>query len=153
MRKVVNLNCRFGLALFALVMSTASRGWAGTYEHGTVVRMHVGDCLPSRHGFLVAMGGAPSQPSPESCAEYTLVSDKVVFVIVGRPSDQFIPLADIIEFRLQKNELIIRVDDSKKEARFSIKEMVLRSNWDLMQKHLEEGLAISRVGQASSRSE
>ncbi len=31
------------------------------YQHGTVVRMHMGDCILAHHGFMVAFGG-PSTP-------------------------------------------------------------------------------------------
>ena len=72
--------------------------------------MRMGDCMPVHHGFMVAMGGAPTQMSSEVCPEYTLVSDKVVFVIVGKSSDQLIPLADVVDFRFNKNELAMRID-------------------------------------------
>ena len=108
----------------------------GVYEHGTVVRMHSGDCAAAHHGFISAMGGVPMPTAAEACPEYTLVSVKVVFVIVGRSSNQLIPLADVIDFRLVKGELAVRVDDAKRESRFSIKEMVLRSEWDSVQRHI-----------------
>lgn len=57
----------------------------------------------------------------------TLISDKVVFVIVGKSSDQLVPLADVVDFRLHNNELAVRLDDTKRESKFCIKEMVLRS--------------------------
>jgi len=119
---------------------------AGVYEHGTVVRMRMGDCLPSHHGFMVNFGGAAPQGMPEACPEYTLVSDKVVFVIVGSSSDQLVPLADVVDFRFHKNELAMRIDDARHETKFSIKEMVLRSEWDLFQKHVTDELKASPHG-------
>ncbi len=80
------------------------------------------------------------QAAPEVCPEYTLVSDKVVFVIVGSSSDQVVPLADVVDFRFHKNELAMRIDDSRKESKFMIKEMVLRNEWDLVQKHIADRL-------------
>ena len=112
----------------------------GVYQHGTVVRMRMGDCVLAHRGFVAAMGGASAQ-MPDTCPEYTLVSDKVVFVIVGKSSNQLIPLADVIDFRLHRNELIVRVDDAKHESKFSIKEMILRSEWDLVQKHIADQLS------------
>jgi hypothetical protein len=112
----------------------------GIYQHGTVVRMRIGDCLPTHHGFVAAVGGPPAQMFADTCPEYTLVSDKVVFVIVGRSSSQLIPLADVIDFRFHKSELAVRLDDAKHESKFSIKEMMLRSEWDLVQKHRTEQL-------------
>ena len=112
----------------------------GVYQHGTVVRMRMGDCPFARHGFIAAMGG-PAPLDADDCPEYTLISEKVVFVIVGKSSNQLIPLADIIDFRFRKNELAVRVDDARHESKFNIKEMVLRSEWDLVQKHIANGLS------------
>ena len=112
----------------------------GVYQHGTVVRMRMGDCAFAHHGFVAAMGG-PAQLAAEVCPEYTLVSEKVVFVIVGKSSNQLIPLADVIDFRFHNNELAVRVDDAKHESKFNIKEMILRSEWNLVQKHIEDQLS------------
>ncbi len=80
-------------------------------------------------GFATAFGSMP-QKTEEVCPEYTLVSDKVVYVVDGKRTSQFMPLAEIIQFRLQKNELFVRLDDEKRESHFSIKEMDLRSDWE-----------------------
>jgi hypothetical protein len=103
--------------------------------------MRMVDCLPVHHGFMVAMGGAPTQMASEVCPEYTLVSEKVVFVIVGKSSDQLIPLADVVDFRFNKNELAMRIDDARRESKFNIKEMILRTDWDLIQKHITDQMA------------
>ncbi len=76
----------------------------------------------------------------ESCPEYTLVADKVVFLIVGKSSNQLVPLAEVIDFRFQNKELAVRVDDARHESKFAIKEMTLRSQWELIQKHIEDQL-------------
>jgi hypothetical protein len=110
----------------------------GIYQHGTVVRMHMGECIGAGHGFMMAFGGPSTPMSPEPCPEYTLVSDHVVFVIVGKMSNSLIPLAQTIDFRFHKNELAVRVDDAKHEAKFAIKEMMVRSDWDRVQRHIEE---------------
>ena len=128
-----------------VVWCSLPAGWAaqlGVYQHGTVVRMRMGDCAIARHGFIAAMGG-PAQLPAEVCPEYTLISDKVVFVIVGKSSHQLIPLADVIDFRFHNSELAVRVDDAKHESKFNIKEMILRSEWDLVQKHIESQLSAS----------
>lgn len=113
----------------------------GIYQHGTVVRMRMGDCALPHRGFVTVMGGQAAQMPAEICPEYTLVSDKVVFVIVGSASNQVIPLADVIDFRFHKNELAVRLDDAKHESKFCIKEMILRSEWDLVQKHITDELS------------
>lgn len=99
------------------------------------------DCLPAHRGFMMSMSGGAAPMGSEVCPEYTLLSDKVVFVIVGRSSDQLIPLADVIDFRLHNNELAVRLDDARKENKFGIKEMILRTEWDMVQKHLTEELS------------
>jgi len=126
------------LMFCALPMACAQR--LGIYQHGTVVRMRMGDCQSTRHGFMVAMGG-PAQTAGEDCPEYTLVSDKVVFVIVGKFSSQLIPLADEVDFRFHNNELAVRVDDGGHESKFNIKQMTLRSEWDMIQKHIENQMS------------
>lgn len=113
----------------------------GVYEHGTVVRMRMTECTLPHHGFITTMGGAPAQLPAEICPEYTLISERVVFVIVGRSSNQLIPLADVIDFRFRNNTLAVRLDDAKHESKFSIKEMILRAEWDLLQKHMEDQLS------------
>jgi hypothetical protein len=108
--------------------------------------MRMVDCLPVRHGFMAAMsGGASVQPTVEVCPEYTLISDKVVFVIVGKSSDQLIPLADVVDFRFNKNELAMRVDDARRESKFNIKEMILRADWELIQKHITDQMTNPRA--------
>ena len=143
MTKVVNT--RFAKFTLGIALALCCQSvWAGVYQHGTVVRMRMVDCLPVHHGFMVAMGGAPTQMSSEVCPEYTLVSDKVVFVIVGKSSDQLIPLADVVDFRFNKNELAMRIDDARRESKFNIKEMVLRTDWELIQKHITDQMTNPR---------
>jgi len=123
----------------------------GIYQHGTVVRMHMGECIGAGHGFMVAFGGPPTPMSPEPCPEYTLVSDHVVFVVVGRMSNSLIPLAQTIDFRFHKNELAVRVDDAKHEAKFAIKEMTVRSDWDRVQRHIAERMKDSEDHESEVR--
>jgi len=126
-----------------LVLCAGSVAWAGVYQHGTIVRMRMGDCLPAHHGFITTFGGPASNLPADSCPEYTLISEKVVYVIVGRSSTQLVPLADVIDFRLRNNEMAVRIDDAKHETKFGIKEMILRSEWDLIQRHIAEQLSTS----------
>lgn len=117
----------------------------GIYQHGSVVRMHMGDCIAGQHGFMAAFGGPSNSTIQEACPEYTLISNSVVYVIVGRSSNQLIPLAEIIDFRLHRNELLVRVDDARKESKFTIREMIVRSEWDRVQRHLDEQLRAAEV--------
>ncbi len=126
------------IALFCSMQVAAKD--IGIYQHGSVVRMRMGDCAGSHRGFMATMSGPNLPVVAEKCPEYTLVSDRVVYVIVGKSSEQLIPLADAIDFRLHHNELAVRVDDAKRESKFAIKEMILRSAWDLVQRHITDQL-------------
>jgi hypothetical protein len=69
----------------------------------------------------------------EQCPVYTLVTDQIVYVISGKESGQIIPLAERTDFRLKRNELLIRVDDARRETHFVVKEMSLRLEWERSQ--------------------
>lgn len=153
--KTAETKCfRYGMwdcGLWAVLMvCLVPSAWAGIYQHGTVVRMRMADCQPAHHGFMMAMSGPAAQMGPEVCPEYTLVSDKVVFVIIGRSADQLIPLADVIDFRLHNNEMAVRVDDARKESKFGIKEMILRTEWDMVQKHITEEMSTPHLREADA---
>jgi hypothetical protein len=59
-----------------------------------------------------------------------------------------IPLAETIDFRFHKNELLVRIDDAKKESKFTIKEMLVRSDWDRLQRHIDQQLKADDVREA-----
>ncbi len=122
-------------------MTLAFAAPIGAYRQGTVVRMHMGDCQLMHRGFMNQFGPPQQVGIEDSCPEYTLLTDKVVFVIVGKSSNQLVPLAEVIDFRFENKELAIRVDDARKESKFTIKEMLLRSQWDLLQNHIEHELS------------
>ena len=86
-------------------------------------------------------------PPTSTIPEYTLVSDSVVYVVVGKSSNQLIPLAERIDFRIQRNELVVRVDDAKHESKFVIKEMIVRSEWDRMQRHFARDMKAAEDGE------
>src|ERR1022692_480903 len=129
--------------LVAMACGGLTVAWAapvGAYQQGTVVRMHMGDCTLMHRGFMTQFGPPQAAAAEDACPEYTLVTDKVVFLIVGKSSNQLVPLAEVIDFRIQNKELAVRVDDARKESKFAIKEMTLRSEWELIQKHIENQL-------------
>jgi hypothetical protein len=113
-------------------------------QQGTIVRMRMTDCLGPQHGFMVTMSGGAKMEPGLLCPEYVLLADKVVYVISGKSSEQLIPLAEVTRFRLQKNEMLIRIDDTAKESHFRIKAMVLRPEWDHNQM-LEEAAASAMI--------
>jgi hypothetical protein len=113
------------LSMIPISLVAQSRG----RDEGVIVRMRITDCLASHHAFMTAMGG-PQQATNDQCAEYVLVTEKVVYVIVAKNSEQLVPLAEKTPFRFQNNEILIRVDDSRRESRFHVKEMTLRPQWE-----------------------
>ena len=128
------LFCMVALA-FPVVLAAQTH----SHQQGTIVRMRMTDCLGPQHGFMAAMSGASKVETGALCPEYVLVGDKVVYVISGKTSDQLVPLAEVTRFRLQKNEMLIRIDDAAKESHFHIKAMVLRPEWDRKQMMEEAG--------------
>jgi hypothetical protein len=128
---------RIVLIVMCCTLQMAFAAPLGIYQRGTIVRMRMGECL-SGNSFMAAMSGNNMPAQGELCPEYTLVTDKVVYVIVGKMSNQLLPLAAITNFRFHKNELAVRVDDANHESKFRIKEMVLRPQWDREQQRVHE---------------
>lgn len=118
--------CCFLALLFPIFLSAQTH----IRQQGTIVRMRMTDCLGPQHGFMAAMSGGAKMDAIEQCPEYVLVADRVVYVISGRSAELLIPLAEITRFRIQKNEMLIRIDDANKESHFRIKAMVLKPEWD-----------------------
>jgi len=102
-------------------------------QQGTVVRMKMVDCYRPGRGFMAAMSGAARAPTGDLCPQYILVTDQVVYVILGKKSSALVPLADVTKFRLQNNEMLIRIDDANHESHFNIMEMMLRPAWERAQ--------------------
>jgi hypothetical protein len=134
------------LCVFLLVIPTLLSAQNREHQQGTIIRMRMTDCMGPQHGFMAAMSGAGKVETGALCPEYVLVTAKVVYVITGRDSDQLIPLAEATRFRLQKNEMLIRIDDASKETHFHIKAMVLRPEWDRSQM-LQDAEASAMISQ------
>ncbi len=113
------------LALLILSLTIPSICQTRIHHQGTIVRMRLAECVGPEHGWMAAVSGSGPTQIEKRCPEYVLVSDKVIYTIIGKRSDQVVPLAEVTEFRLQKSEMLIRVDDARKEAHFQIKEMSL----------------------------
>ena len=128
------------LALILTSVSVALAAPLGIYQQGTVVRMRMGDCALMHRGFITTFGPPQAAVDQGTCPEYVLVTSKVVYVIVGKSSNELVPLAEVIDFRFQNKELAVRVDDARHESKFAIKEMTLRSEWELIQRHIEQEL-------------
>ena len=109
-----------------------------THQQGTIVRMRMVDCISPQHRLMAALSGGRKVPTGELCPEYVLVTDKVVYTIIGKETDQLLPLTEITRFRLQHNEMLIRIDDANRESRFRVREMTLRPEWERQQRRAEE---------------
>jgi hypothetical protein len=132
----------FCIAILALPAFLSAQSLS--HLQGTIVRMRMTDCVGPQHRFMAAMSGGAKVETGEQCPEYVLVGDRVVYVISGKTSDQLVPLAETTRFRLQKNEILIRVEDVSKESHFRIKAMVLRPEWDRNQM-IEEAAATAMI--------
>lgn len=130
------------LCILALAFPVLLFGQSRERQQGTIVRMRTTDCVVPQHAFMAAMSGGANTEPAGLCPEYVLVTDKVVYVIIGKTADQLLPLAESTRFRFQKNEMLIRVDDAAKESHFHIKTMVLRPEWDRNQQ-IEETEAVA----------
>jgi hypothetical protein len=127
------------LSLVFCSLSTLLVAQSKVLQHGTIVRMRMAACQIAPRGLMAALSGTShQQDTGEQCPEYVLVADKVVYVVVGKTSSAIVPLAETTAFRLQNNELLIRIDDAKRETRFNIREMVLLSEWDRVHPNVVE---------------
>jgi len=131
------------ICIFLLITPVLLRAQTHSRKQGTIVRMSMAAC-DLQHGFMAAMSGGAKVDTGMLCPEYVLVTDKVVYVISGKSSEELLPLVEVTRFRLQKNEMLIRIDDSDKESHFHIKAMMLRPDWDRSQM-LEEAAAMAMV--------
>jgi hypothetical protein len=130
--KMKRISVLFIFVMCAAALVQAQGNWS---FKGTVIKMRMADCA-AQHSFMVAMSGVQA-PTAATCPEYTVMSDKVVYVVVGRHTEEFIPLAENMEFLIRKNELIILADDEKTKSRFVIQQMTLRADWDREQARKE----------------
>ena len=125
--------------LLVLLLCTASIAFSQdrSRQEGTITRMRMTDCIAAQHPLMDALSGNRGIVTGDLCPEYVLLTNSVVYVIVGKRSDQLVPLAETTSFRMQHNELLIRVDDAKHESRFRVKQMLLRPEWERGQQVME----------------
>lgn len=116
------------LFVFLLGVTTVLQAQGNWSLRGTVIKMRMVDCVP-QGGFMATMSGVPVLAGI-TCPEYTVMSDKVVYVVVGRRTEQFIPLSENTNFLVRKNELVILSNDEKTKSRFVIQQMTLRADWE-----------------------
>jgi hypothetical protein len=113
------------LGMVPISLAAQNRG----RDEGVIIRMRVTDCIAPHHVFMTAMAG-PQASTGETCPEYVLLTERVVYVIVGKSADQLLPLAETTRFRFQSNEILIRIEDARRESHFHVKAMTLRPEWE-----------------------
>ncbi len=94
----------------------------------TVVSMTMSECTIA-HRFISNLSGTPIIGTVP-CAEYTVLSDKMAYVLLGRRTEQSLSLGGDMFFREENKELVVFSDDEKSRVRFPIKQMMLRSDWE-----------------------
>ena len=119
------------------VASSTLLAQSNEHQKGTIIRMRMAECMP-QHNFMTHMSGGAGVGTPVLCPEYVLMRDKVVYAISGKSSNQLLPLAEITKFRLKDGEVLIRIDDERKESRFRVKAMLLRTDWEREHMAVEE---------------
>lgn len=131
------------LVLILLFSSQGIISWAAdpaASQEGTIVRMRLVTCPGPQHRFMMALSGSARVGPQDPCPEYTLLTDKIAYIIIGRASSQLVPLAETTQFRFQNRELLIRLGDSNHESHFMIKEMMIRSEWERQQERRDAEL-------------
>jgi hypothetical protein len=115
------------LFVFILCAAVATQAQSRWSFKGTVIRMRMTDCV-SPGGFRASLQAVPMPGL--SCPEYTVMSSDVVYVVVGRHTEEFIPLAENMDFTIYKNEIVIFSNDEKTKSRFTVQQMILRADWE-----------------------
>ncbi len=124
------------LLLTLLFCSQVAVCWAAdpaASQEGMIVRMRLVTCPGPQHRFMMALSGSARVGPQDPCPEYTLLTEKIAYIIIGRASNQLVPLAETTKFRFQNREMLIRLGDSNHESHFMIREMMLRSEWERQQ--------------------
>jgi len=129
------------LLIVALCAATTMKAEDHWSFKGRVIKMQMTECIVNT-GFRASMSGKPA--SVASCPVYTVMSPTVVYVMIGRQTEAFMPLAESLDFVVHKNEVLV---GQKSKSRFVIQEMALRSDWEreeerkeLMAKALERSV-------------
>jgi len=123
------------LFVFALSAAAGMQAQSQWSFKGTVIRMRMTGCI-LQSGFKATFEANP-MTGGGSCPEYTVMSTKVVYVVVGRRTQAFIPLAEDLDFVIRDNEIVMFSNDEKAKSRFVIQQMMLRGDWDREQERKE----------------
>jgi hypothetical protein len=127
---------RFTLSV-AMLLAVAGSGWAKNppAQTGVLLRMESTSCGSHEKdgktvaGQLLGTGGEHKKTNEVLCQEYVLETARVTYRI--RPRDdkhaELLPLGETAEFRVEKNEIKLRVPETnQKEREYIVVSMTLR---------------------------
>jgi len=115
--------------LIAMFMLCSEFGDTQTNSfRGTVVYMEMSQCTQD-HGFVSAMSGQKVVTS-RACPEYTVMTDKVAYIVVGLKTNQFMPLAEDVTFFINDGDVTVSYQGGKNPSHFKLRRMILRADWE-----------------------
>lgn len=140
----------------ALVATAAHAKEPKHYQSGSLVRMESVKCGTdekngkSLAGEMIGTDSAHMKTHEVLCQEYVLQTDTLVYKI--RPKDEkhpvLLPVGEKAQFRLDKDKLVLRVEDmDDKEREYIVVSMVPRDSGDTT----VSNSSVPRAGQQSSR--
>jgi hypothetical protein len=123
------------LVLTAILLATAAYAKEPkAYQSGKLLQMDSVECTPDKQiaksgPEVVGSDSAPRKTRDFLCQEYVLQADQVIYRI--RPRDEkhtvLLPVSDWAQFRLEKNRILLRVQDlDSKEREYIVVSMTPR---------------------------
>ena len=119
-----------------LLAATAYAKEPKAYQSGKLLQMDSVECTPDKQSAKSGAEVASSDSAPERtrerlCQEYVLQADQVIYRI--RPRDEkhpvLLPVSDWAQFRLEKNRILLRVQDlDNKEREYFVVSMTPRGD-------------------------
>lgn len=121
-------------ALLILLLATAVQAAPRFYQRATVVHMNTVKCMAMQsdsRGVVGALFGQAQAAQAQNmyCSEYILQSERVLYRVQPRKGGDplLLPIGDEVQFRMDKNHLLVRPEDSDREYEFNVVAMTLRS--------------------------
>jgi hypothetical protein len=111
--------------------------------------MEMKNCTQDR-GFVSAMSGN-KVVSSRPCPEYIVMSEKVVYVLVGRKAGEFMPLAEDVTFIVNDGDVTVAYQDEKNRSHFAVRRMVLREDWERFEHNRKLALSCSATDPSTPR--
>ena len=121
-------------ALVVVLLATSLQAAPKFYQKATVIHMDTVKCL-ALHSDNTGMVGVLFGPAKAShtqnlyCSEYVLQGEKVFYKVQVRKAGDsvLLPIGEVVQFRFEKNHVVVRPDDSDREYEFNVVSMTLRN--------------------------